>query len=95
MHKAPRPGRASRSATLPLPLPLGAAAPNAAGQAMRCAPQQAVVRCRVVQFLQDHDPLARQVAANGQSFAATHLVTEGRLCYIKVGHGRGAGAPTP
>lgn len=41
--------------------------------------------CRVVQFLRDHDQLARRVAANGQRFAATHLVTEGRLCYVKVG----------
>ncbi|KAL4459075.1 hypothetical protein ABPG75_013940 [Micractinium tetrahymenae] len=39
---------------------------------------------RVVQFLRDHDHLARRVAGNAQRFAATHLVTEGRLCYIKV-----------
>ncbi|KAL4431955.1 hypothetical protein ABPG77_000222 [Micractinium sp. CCAP 211/92] len=39
---------------------------------------------RVVQFLRGHDQLARRVAANGQRFAATHLVTEGRLCYVKV-----------
>lgn len=39
---------------------------------------------RVVQFLRDHDQLARRVAAAAQRFAATHLVTEGRLCYIKV-----------
>ena len=40
---------------------------------------------RVVQFLREHDDLARSIAANGQRFAATHLVAEGRHCYIKVG----------
>ncbi|KAL4422041.1 hypothetical protein ABPG77_004857 [Micractinium sp. CCAP 211/92] len=39
---------------------------------------------RVVQFLRDHDSLARTIAENGRRFAATHLVSEGRHCYIKV-----------
>lgn len=44
---------------------------------------------RVVQFLQDHDSLARTIAENGRRFAATHLVSEGRHCYIKVRAGGG------
>ncbi|KAL4443761.1 hypothetical protein ABPG75_011498 [Micractinium tetrahymenae] len=39
---------------------------------------------RIVQFLRDHDSLARSIAENGRRFAATHLITEGRHCYIKV-----------
>lgn len=37
-----------------------------------------------LQFLRQHDQLARWIAGNSQRFAATHLVSEGRLCYIKV-----------
>jgi len=40
---------------------------------------------RIVLFLRDHDHLARSIAANAQRFAATHLTSEGRYCYIKVG----------
>lgn len=43
---------------------------------------------RVVQFLRDHDSLARTIAENGRRFATTHLVSEGRHCYIKVRRGR-------
>lgn len=44
---------------------------------------------RIVQFLRTHDSLARGIAASGQRFARTHLVEEGRLCYLKA---RGARA---
>jgi hypothetical protein len=39
---------------------------------------------RIVQFLQTHDNLAQSIADNSRAFAATHLVSEGRHCYIKV-----------
>lgn len=36
------------------------------------------------QFLRTHDNLARSIAANAQRFAQTHLIDEGRHCYLKV-----------
>ncbi|PSC68200.1 KDEL motif-containing 1 [Micractinium conductrix] len=37
-----------------------------------------------VQFLRSNDDLARAIGQNARQFASTHLVEEGRSCYIKV-----------
>ena len=48
------------------------------------------------QFLRSNDDLARAIGQNARQFASTHLVEEGRSCYIKAregqtGWGRGGG----
>jgi len=61
---------------------------RSAGEAVGLPKTGTVEVDRIVQFLKEHDNLARKLAAEAKQFATTHLVREGRYCYIKVGRGR-------